>query len=700
MKVRVLLLVMLYKHKNRSVASTLLAAYPIFNGFSDPTSFKTYCTTPVYLSDNTPSDDTSDSEKDEFVYKENNKDGLNDQAKTESKTDLLKMESPSNEGDGIETAEAVPGPNDEDNIDLSAKKNKHQEQLIHPPFYINSESEIMDSSIQLSEEANETFKVLSKNKEKYTIPDVRLSHFKSKSNAELLVSQSRDMFFKWQTFKFIQNVYTCAILRAFLCLVPVPSQYIKEISQSIISNKDNYSNPVLMMCPSINLSMASSIYGIAQGGYDLIHHIPSKFRKMELAIKYNTNVNGPPSDVGIKYYSEPQDSDPKLNVNYPIDNLSFKINSPRNLNTFNNRHTGYTKGTYAHVLKHLYNMVCNVNVTMLINGVSERRAFILKDASSTRYEEGSMIVESLADSLDYTVLSMDLTNLFAGILRMKNKDFNFSEVSENEILNYAATVVHNNISKLIKTVSDSVITGFTFTLKMESKINNVDLTSGNTFRAMVRNGNYVPITPLHYSFYFNELSDLWYKHIFLAAVSCYPINEIADSILPRIDSKDKNSFVYYVNNKNRLKSDYYKSDFELAFQKKNVFQISFDDFIVEMFVRCVKSTPTPDYIMYVSEGEWKCPSGNSLILGTGDYNEYFCKYGLANPEKHMDELCQSMLMIDSKGASVVPYYIKKSTRVVEFLPGLYHIFVPSSDLSDGELNDDDDKEVSSFYKIK
>jgi hypothetical protein len=108
-------------------------------------------------------------------------------------------------------------------------------------------------------------------------------------------------------------------------------------------------------------------------------------------------------------------------------------------------------------------------------------------------------------------------------------------------------------------------------------------------------------------------------------------------------------------------------------QLSQKFDVSWNHFIQEMFVRTIMEEPMPDYLYPITSGEW-------LIAGTpldpitpADINRTFCKFEILHDSKSVAGFVDSMLLTNTDFD-----HIRKSVRLSDKLPLIYSVYVQSS----------------------
>jgi hypothetical protein len=254
-----------------------------------------------------------------------------------------------------------------------------------------------------------------------------------------------------------------------------------------------------------------------------------------------------------------------------------------------------------------------------------------------------------------------------------NKEVGLSEDHRAEILNYLGTCIYHYVRQHLKTVSESKLVYFHYDISIERRIENKDLIS--KYRELVNEGNCVPLTPLQYQVFLglNNNLDPWISYGFYSALLNPVLSNKFDSLLPSLDGTSRDMFKMYARNHDKLKSIHYMPNVAMSFQKHQVFGITFETFVKEMFVRTVTGESMPDFLYPVSTGDWKI-SGSSLSpVNPASINRTFCKFEMIDSSSDIEEFINSMLLKNHDMR-----YIKGTVRLSERLPLVYSIYVQSS----------------------
>jgi hypothetical protein len=124
-------------------------------------------------------------------------------------------------------------------------------------------------------------------------------------------------------------------------------------------------------------------------------------------------------------------------------------------------------------------------------------------------------------------------------------------------------------------------------------------------------------------------------------------------------------------------------DVSVPHQIDQKFEISWPQFVQEMFVRTVMEEPMPDYLYPITSGEWQIAGTPLDAVTPADFNRTFCKFEMLHNSGEISDFVDSMLMLDNDLD-----YVRQSVRLSEKLPLIYSIYVQSSSFIPFDVEDD------------
>jgi hypothetical protein len=556
-------------------------------------------------------------------------------------------------------------------------------------FSLKQNSDLFANSEDMQKQADEIYAEQWRVKSKAIVPDNELSHLKSSSNRRELVN-SPWLYAKWQVRKDLQKHFVNIIYRHNSRLHPVSSDYITEIGAAILNKKTNLNLPIMNMIPSLRNIIAKSVYGASLGLYDLLYFVPTTHKQLDFIFDYSGKLSSSekestPSRVVVRMHSpvrtpdEPSDS---ISGVFHITEFSFGSIAEADFTSFISNSSSYTRSSILSVISSMFDIELDIEVDFVVDGESERRALLFKNEKVTEYSDGFKVKGNIVDILTWDNKSIVLINTLLALYiwpTVHGYTADDGHTALGEASKYVATVVMHYVkSRIRSTSSDVQIANLKFHFIASRKFNSFsELVS--LYKGFVDTGVMVPLGPIHYLFYLQddyEQMPLWYEFILYSSLCCPELNPMVKSVMPKLNDESKNQLkLYSIQNKFRLNSSYYNSDVSLPFQQELTFHITYRRFLQEMFVRIMLKSATPDYMLFVSAGQWVGNNSSSTVIHPTSLHPVFAKFGIHDVVAHAFEVTNDLLM-DTKDFKV-PYYFKTRTRITEKMPDFYVRYLES-----------------------
>lgn len=553
---------------------------------------------------------------------------------------------------------------------------------------LHADSMLIHMSNSIDEVAVNAFKNYITNRDRFVIPDNKLSHFKNKSNAKIL-DDSHELFVKYQSRESLMNLFFGSFRKLIFAGSPVDSTFLKEIESAALAKPTNRDFPFMSLSSLRGNPIGEAIYGISMGLPDLIYFMPSFWKSVEINLMFNADLNekGKPFNTIVDFGSYDNKVTKRVECSSPL--RSFPSLSSTDMDRPLGKFSIFNLKSALSIISVLYDIHMKCDYKVINSKPSERFGLISRDGKDhISYSDGFKITDTVIQDLDFTHYSEDLIRSLMALFLLKwnGKDVVSRGGSTDEtfhILNYLGSLIHQYIQSSVKSIAGNVeIVYIDCKVEIKRRTNERDPKALiKLFKGAIDEGHAVPVSPIHYISYLNESFDVseWEYLIFISALAGFnPNYDIFKTLAPKISTESRRDFVEISKNRSRLESKFYESDVVLPFQHSRTFGISYNDFLFEMLVRSLLNGPTPDYFLTFSEGRWVGSTGSSLTIVPGHINPLFHKFGL-NDHHHFITDFIKKVMLDKGGDHkqfIPPYYVRSQTRLTESLPGVFTHFVP------------------------
>lgn len=150
------------------------------------------------------------------------------------------------------------------------------------------------------------------------------------------------------------------------------------------------------------------------------------------------------------------------------------------------------------------------------------------------------------------------------------------------------------------------------------------------------------------------------------------LNDPLDSYLPEITLDSKMYFRMISRNHDYLNTSYYQSEVSLPFQLRLHYSLPWFTFAKEMYVRSILDTDFPEVYPIFSRAGWKGTDGSSFGLSPARMHR-IAKYMLPDYLENIEKYIEVITMRKQSP----PSYIRRMTRLTEFIPDLFKRFIPN-----------------------
>lgn len=584
----------------------------------------------------------------------------------------LMAQQPKGNGGGDGASQAPPG---------SGKGGKDTEpdpkdMLGYDPSTFN----LLVDSQDLVKDSSELYEERIKLNGKTTVPNKELVHFKSRANAKHIAANN-EMSSLWLNSLDLYRLYIRGVARATKGASPVDGSYLQSLQIAIMAMSRNISSPMFQLARSMKHIASRCVYGYSHGAYDLVHFTESNWSRFELEVIFKTRGEDPNFQIILKFLDDKGNLKDTITTSLSI--RSFDLSGVSyDVSKLIRENSGFDSSQYEAIMSSFYKISGSIKVGLLFKSQSERVVTLVRTfKEQISYGDGFSSTHHTTDGLQLPAFGTALVFQLSALFLFDN--FGYSKEVKHQMLQYVAVSIYEYVVKLTPVTENNNINFFKFTFKMERNVANENL--HNEFVNLINEGLFMPITPIHYRKYlWNDLKDLWDEIIFLSTISVPSYNHLFASALPIISYHSKHHFFSYALDHNKLTSSFYMPDVATPWQKSNEFHITFRDFVLEMYVRTMLSEPLPNYLYPISDGSWNFGIIQTSSISPCSVNPIICKFNLNQPTNNINELISDMLMLTPGYTN--PYYIKRTARLSEHLPNVYHRFVPYSDvkLSDNE----------------
>lgn len=538
-------------------------------------------------------------------------------------------------------------------------------------------------------------------------PGVDFNFMKSKESATLLLSFGNYIFLYWHVIYWFYNIFMFAHKTFVLDVRPISQYYLKYLDL-VIRDSDTISaqrttsagvfvNSLLFsqICPRVSLFIGTAIYGASLSAFSLLLFVVPDFKSLSFSACIKTDNK--PSTISLKM------SDPNKHINptpdtkpvdleysytnenretidfvatFDIDRLAKEV---QNLSTFHfdPEKSPFYKDAYSVIFNKFFKITSD---SLVGNTIDIKLAYAFTESSNrtsstSRDEDGKfksylggfMIKDVITSNVTLSTADHYVCQFIQAMFYFKS--LNLSNESVVDILRYI-------VSLIAAYALSQVINGRNITLLGVDINFNVRYNSGQTitqlamkeyFNSIVDSGLFLPITPLHFAFYYTKNANLfisrWLKIIVYSSLLFPGFSDSLKTVIPITDLDSKRNFHEVCNDREMLKSSYFGSRATIVYSFKHV-ELQFHEFMTELSVRTYLFDNTPDYLPLYTKGKWKGITASSKIIKVAQMNSYFVKFSSLD-HSAIKEYIHALSLDNAPGK---PAYVKGSARCVDQLP--------------------------------
>lgn len=577
----------------------------------------------------------------------------------------------------------------------------HDSRLLDDLFNNNfTNFSLLTDQDEILSDASIIFKEYVTRRSKNVVPDPSLKHIKNAKNAEQLAA-NKDIFIKWSVCKDFYCMYSHAILNSVEDLSPISDSYIRELDVALASNDRIAGYPVYKLNTDGKSVAASSLYGVAHGLHELYHFSESDWSNIHFEFDYRSKLESDKKVASELKLQFQNNTNPSLNrdYNFNVPLLAFQPEGDSDIRRSFKEESMFDSSKKGVLLDQMYSIVGSCAIDFSNQGVSERVSFNLRTSEGhVTYAQG---YKSTINNVDGFRFPGKDSAIMDQILSMFLIDFSKVKVNEVEnIATYASTCIVHYLDKSVIQISGAKVINMSIKFRIARNIDNAQLR--NSYVNYISNGYIIPMTPLQYKFYFSNIDfKIWYYYMLYGSCVNTRVNPAFISVMPRMKVIDKTFFSMVSRSRDRRITSYYDSEHSLPFQKEMVAHLSRNDFIREMFVKTLIQEGYPDYIYNISSARWEGNSGKSNNIGVASLSSLFCKFGLSDFNKHIENFVEQLSLDQHDSGFIPPYYAKSRTRLCENIPSLYNNFLPVAEFGiiQDELSEEPDTYCSMPKKV-
>lgn len=524
----------------------------------------------------------------------------------------------------------------------------------------------------LQKQAKVHFDRQAKVRSRYVLPDVHNNHLKNRHNAKHLANNLKDPFYEKAARGHITKLLIKAVTSSMSDLEPISRRYRREIHRVYINKESNRSSPIVSFDPRNSKVIGSSLYGIAIGAYDAVHFVKTTHDVMDFKMQWRSGVASN-SECEL-VLSQSSGTDKKSYKLKPYSEKQFDPVQIDKLNVRNLDNSIFMKGTYPSVMSGIYNVSGSANPAFSYTSQSSRVVSVNRIADKDMTLDGHKVSVIINNDLTVDITALYIVERLVPFFLMPL--VYSTEDKYDEVLRYLSTLIYEYIRSLITTLHGVSI----YSLDLEVNIIKRNNSGGRAFRDLVDRGKVVPITPLHYDMFLHGDLDLkrWGKILFYSSAVDYRINKNLFSLAPFMNNDDKFQFSLYAQDRSTLTDVYYRGEKLLFEQKFMSFNISFYDFVNELYFRTIIKNGYPEYMVNISDGGWNFGDGiTSIPINPATLHPTLCKFGLHDSETHIRTYVSKLLMLH-EGYKPDPDYERSQTRLCEEILDIYSLLLPET----------------------
>lgn len=546
---------------------------------------------------------------------------------------------------------------------------------------LTSNLTVISDSNELQNIADKRFNVYVINKGTYMVPKSNFDHFKTSSAKEIFVQVTKYIPYKILEWSQLLKYYTESIFLVIHGLKPLPMPYLQNLNNVLYSNDSLKPSPAANMIRSYGYILPKIAYAYANGLYDLILFLSSKFNKLSVEYEFNSPGGLASHKITLTWsYVDDLGKDRQKRLTFNLDNGSYETSSLSPDFEFSEKYSMFYKKSYVKMFREFLTFSVNeVQFDPYQVSTSTRQAVMIKGSDSTSILDGFVSRIMLNDSVSFDFSNFYFINTLLGImsiehLGIKEEDFSEKNPIIIDLARYLSTVIKQFIlSQVIPSNTKASKIKLSCVLS-RNKSYRTQPELSEAMKNSVKRGDLCPIAPVHFSSYFcKDTPTNFSEFIVLSAISNVPLNAELNSLLPVININSKQSFSKYTGDKSTLNIKFY-TNVPIPAPHNNVAVVmTFDEFLVELFVRTFLMTVVPEYFPLISRGEWKGVQGGSLVVIPANLNPVLVKFKISDFENLFEKFLSNITMRCDK--YVIPSHIKSMTRLTEFCPDIFSRFV-------------------------
>lgn len=542
--------------------------------------------------------------------------------------------------------------------------------------------------------ANEIFKFYILKENTYVIPDVNFSHIKSPNNRLILQKLVENVPFKLEVWKEIYKLYFKSLFSLIFKLKPMSLKHIRALhNKMILADKESNSNK-LYVTPAFNMTfnydsvIGKIAYGYANGLFDMSVFLSSKFHKLDIDYSFNVENSTIHEITLVWFYLDNNGIERKISRSYQSKDLTYEMSIITDSWQFNDVNSLFYKNTYQNIFNNLLNVEkSEISFETLQMSSATRQIITSTQDQKSVWTDGFISRSIVNGPASFDTSNVYLLNSFISMLNIDNLNIDLDDsINDNFIKDFSIYLggsIKYFITKNIK--PDLLNLKFiksSFSISKKSGFQS-DSELHNTYKSLIRSGDIYPSTPVHFDFYFSkDTIKQFSEYIILSGLSNVSMNSSLKSLLPISDKSSKMNFSRYAKDRSLLSISTYITDVSFSFQKTDIF-LSFDELLVEMYVKVMLLTKVPDYIPLITRGDWKGTDVASPKIICSYINNILTKYDLHEDEEFIKNIILKLICKFDK--FTLSKVFKNKTRLVDICPDIFERFILDKDYTQNTL---------------
>lgn len=591
---------------------------------------------------------------------------------------------------GVDSKEQSSSNNDDD--DILNNKNKNKDNDLKYRSLCTYKTEILGSDLlakvdfilitqSSQDDANSVFNFMSNQKSKFTIPDNQLNHIKSLANKEILVNISylTQKLLIWDK---IYKLYFKSIFKLISKLKPVSNKYFKDLNTVIITQDSLRLNPALNMLYDYQDSVSKIVYGYANGLHEMTPFLGSRYHKINIDYEFKNDPEKMSSHrIKVTWYEMINEVEKKFSASANVIDSPYEFKNVQTPFSTLNNNSMYNNDSQRFINSTIYDMsTTKFEVNPLQDASSTRQSYNFNNTSGPNSAvnvqgfTSRMIVngEIYLDFSDSTIFNSLSSLIYIDHLGIESDNISESTQIQELLIYIGAMIQHFAISKIHP--SDSKIKDIICNINIDKfkDLRNPDQLH-QFYKRLVNQGDIVPITPVQFDYYFYENTiKSFSEYSVLSSISNVTINSDLHTVLPYMDKTSRINFRNYARNRSLLSSSTYLPKYTFDFQKLN-HSISFEDMLVEMYIKTMLISTVPEYIPLITRGDWGHENNRSLVITTSYINDNFIKFNLNDTYNKLNSFISDIICNNNENK--LDSVFKQSTRLTKDCPSLFSRFL-------------------------